>query len=228
MTESDWTLDPKINASMETFELPPASFMEKLMAERAPIEAGAPQVGNPAPEFEALNLSKKGLSKKGLSEEGLSAEGTPTDQRVGLADYRGRDLALVFGNVTCPIYRGQIRRLNEIHDELKDRYAFLLIYISEAHPEDGWQVDINREQNVIYDQPVTMTERCAIAQGCVRGHEIKMPVAIDDMNNTINNLYAGSPERLYLVDKDGIVRHRSVPGPFKLDVIETWYRFLKA
>jgi len=47
------------------------------------------------------------------------------------------------------------------------------------------------------------------------------------MNNTINTLYAGSPERLYLVDKDGIVRHRSVPGPFKLDVIETWYQALR-
>jgi len=162
-----------------------------------------------------------------LSEEGLSEDGTPTDERVGLADYRGRDLALIFGNVTCPIYRGQIRRLNEIHDELKDRYAFLLIYISEAHPEDGWQVEINREQNVIYDQPATTAERCAIARACVRGHEINMPVVVDDMNNTINNLYAGSPERLYLVDKDGIVHHRSVSGPFKLDVIEDWYRVLK-
>jgi len=217
MTDHNWTLDPAINVSMETFELPPASFMEKLMAERAPIEAGAPKVGDPAPEFEA----------QCLSEEGLSEDGTSTDERVGLADYRGRDLALIFGNVTCPIYRGQIRRLNEIYDELNDRYKFLLIYIREAHPEDGWQVEINYEQNVIYDQPVTTAERCAIAQACVRGHEIKMPVAVDDMNNTINNLYAGSPERLYLVDKDGIVRYRSVPGPFKLDVIEDWYRVLK-
>jgi hypothetical protein len=217
MTENNWTLDPQINASMETFELPSASFLEKLMAERAPIEAGAPRVGEPAPEFEV----------QWLSEEGLSEDGTLTDERVGLADYRGRDLALIFGNLTCPIYRGQIRRFNEIYAKLKDRYAFLLIYIREAHPEDGWQVEINRTQTVIYDQPVSTEERAAIAQTCVRQHLIDMPVAVDDMDDTINNLYAGSPERLYLIDADGIVRHRSVAGPFKLGVIETWYQVLK-
>jgi len=212
MTDNHWTLDSAINASMETFELPSASFLEKLAAERAPIEAGAPKVGEPAPDFAA---------------EWLSADGTKTGERVSLEDYRGRDLALVFGNVTCPIYRGQIRRFNDIYDELKERYAFLLIYIREAHPEDGWQVEINRDQNVIYDQPVTAVERAEIAKACVRQHAIDMPVAVDDMDDTINSLYAGSPERLYLIDGDGIVRHRSVSGPFKLDTIETWYHALK-
>jgi hypothetical protein len=212
MTENNWTLDPAINASMETFELPPASFMEQLAAERAPIEAGAPKVGEPAPEFAA---------------EWLSADSTTTGERVSLADYRGRDLALVFGNVTCPIYRGQIRRFNDIYDELKEQFAFLLIYIREAHPEDGWQVEINLDQNVIYAQPVTANERAEIARACVSQHAIDMPVAVDNMGDTINHLYAGSPERLYLIDADGIVRHRSVSGPFKLETIETWYHALK-
>jgi hypothetical protein len=47
------------------------------------------------------------------------------------------------------------------------------------------------------------------------------------MDNTIDQLYSGSPERLYLIDAEGAVRHRSVPGPFKLDVIENWYQALK-
>lgn len=212
MTDTRWTLDPAIDASLETFKLPPASFMEQLAAWRAPLEEAAPKVGEPAPAFKA---------------ERLSADGMPEGERVSLADYRGRDLALVFGSLTCSIYRGQIRRFNEIYDELNERLAFLLIYIREAHPEDGWQLEINRTQNVIYDQPVTAVERATIARVCVRQHAIEMPVAVDDMDDTINKLYSGSPERLYLIDADGIVCHRSVPGPFRLDIIEAWYHALQ-
>jgi len=210
MTDTRWTLDPAIDLSLETLELPPAPFMEQLMAERAPLEAAAPKVGEPAPSF-AADL--------------LSAEGIPTGEQAGLA--HERDLALVFGSLTCPIYRGQIQRYNEIYAELKHRFAFLLIYIREAHPEDGWQLEINRTQNIVYDQPVTAAERAAIARTCVCEHAIEMPVAVDDMDDTINTLYSGSPERLYLIDTNGIVRHRSVPGPFKLDTIEAWYRALQ-
>lgn len=213
MTENRWTLNQAIDASMETLELPPAPFMEQLTAERAPIEAAAPKVGEPAPAFTAKRLS---------------AEDTPTGQRVSLTDFRDCNLALMFGNFTCPVYRGQIRRFNEIYSALSERLAFLLIYIREAHPEDGWQLDINHAQNVVYDQPVTIAERAAIAQDCIRRHAIEMPVAIDDMDDTINKLYSGSPERLYLLDTNGIVRHRSVPGPFKLDAIEAWYDTLKS
>ena len=212
MTDKRWTLDPEIDAYLATMELPPAPFMQKLGAARAPIEAGAPKVGDPAPGFTAACLS---------------AGDTEAGDSIGLADFRGRDLALLFGNVTCPVYRGQIPRFNEIYNELKERVAFLLIYIREAHPEDGWQVGINYTQNVVYDQPVSAAERAAIAKNCVHGYAIRMPVAVDDMGDTINNLYSGSPERLYLIDADGVVRHRSEPGPFQLDTIEAWYSALK-
>ncbi|HJP38352.1 MAG: redoxin domain-containing protein [Gammaproteobacteria bacterium] len=212
MTDSSWTLDPVINASMETLKLPPEEDLKALMAKRAPMEARAPKVGEQAPAFTA---------------ERLSAEGKVTGEQVSLADYRGRDFALMFGSITCPIYRGQIQRFNEIYAELNERYAFLLIYISEAHPEDGWQLDINHDQSVVYNQPVTKAERIAIAQDGVCQHAIKLPLAVDDMDNTIDQLYSGSPERLYLIDAEGAVRHRSVPGPFKLDVIENWYQALK-
>ncbi len=212
MGDTHWTLDPVINASMETLKGPPEADLERLMADRASKEAKAPKVGERAPAFTA---------------ERMSAEGTVTGEQVSLADYLGRDFALMFGSITCPIYRGQIPRFNEIYAELSERCAFLLIYISEAHPEDGWQLDINHTQNVVYSQPVNMAERVAIAQDGVCQHAIKLPVAVDDMDNTIDQLYSGSPERLYLIDAEGVVRHRSVPGPFKLDVIEDWYQALK-
>jgi hypothetical protein len=220
MTDTRWTLEPAIDAYLEVFELPPEEFMQQLAAERAPIEAAAPKEGERAPDFTAQRFS---------AEAGLA------DEYFGLAEYlankkahnEGRSLALLFGNYTCPIYRGQTERFNQIYAELHDRLDFLLVYTSEAHPEDGWQVKINHTQNIVYDQPTGIEDRAAIAVDCIRSRGISMPVVVDDMDNTVNKLYSGSPERLYLINADGIVQHRSPPGPFKLNVIEAWYEALR-
>ena len=207
MTDSRWTLDPDIDAYLATMKLPPAPFMENLMAERTPLEQAAPQVGSAAPAF---------------SVELLTNNGVRTNEFVGLGDFAGRNLALLFGSYTCPVYRGQIERFNEIFAQLKDRLAFLLIYISEAHPEDGWQVGINHAQGVIYNQPESSATRAAIAADCICEKKIRMPVAIDNMENTVSRTYSASPERLYLIDGDGMVRHRSEMGPFRMKTVQAW------
>jgi hypothetical protein len=197
---------------MTTYRMPAEPFIEKMAVERAAVEAAAPKVGDVAPEFQA---------------EKLSVDGRASGDFVTLADYRGKELALMFGNLTCPIYRGQTDRFNEIFDELQDRLAFLLIYTREAHPEDGWQLDINHSQDVVYDQPTTVEGRAAIAHDCVQQRELQMAVALDDIDDSIAEKYAGWPERLYLIDANGAVRHRSRPGPFQMDAVEAWYSALK-
>lgn len=212
MTDIRWTLDPEIDAFLATMKLPPDDYMQQLAAERAVFEAAAPAVADKAPSFRA---------------ERLNSNGTRAGAYVSLSDFDGQKLALLFGSFTCPVYRGQIQRFNEIHDELRDRYEFLTIYTREAHPEDGWQVDINHDQDVVYMQPKTIEERADIAGDCLRRHGIRMPVALDDIDDSINKAYSGSPERLYLIDAKGIVRHRSSPGPFSMQVIEDWYQALR-
>jgi hypothetical protein len=212
MSDTPWTRDPAVEQFMTTFELPADPFIEKLTADRAVIEAVAPRAGEAAPEFRA---------------EKLSFDGRASGNFVTLTDYRGKELALMFGSLTCPIYRGQTDRFNEIFDELQDRLAFLLIYTREAHPEDGWQLGINHSQDVVYDQPTTVEGRAAIAHDCVQQCGLQMTVALDDIDDSIDKKYAGWPERLYIIDANGTVRHRSVPGPFQMDAIEAWYSALK-
>jgi hypothetical protein len=212
MSDTPWTRDPAVEQFMTTFELPAEPFIEKLTADRAVIEAVAPRVGEAAPEF---------LTEK------LSFDGRASGDFMTLTDYRGKELALMFGSLTCPIYRGQTDRFNEIFDELQDRLAFLLIYTREAHPEDGWQLGINHLQDVVYDQPTTVEGRAAIAHDCVQQCGLQMTVALDDIDDSIDKKYAGWPERLYIIDANGTVRHRSGPGPFQMDAIEAWYSALK-
>jgi hypothetical protein len=41
---------------------------------------------------------------------------------------------------------------------------------------------------------------------------------IDDMDNGVDTSYAALPDRLYLVDAEGIICYRSDPGPWGFDV----------
>lgn len=103
-----------------------------------------------------------------------------------------------------------------------ERAHFYVVYIQEAHAADGWQVDSNLQDGVIYAQPTSAEEREEVAEACVLHLNLSIPALIDDMTNTVDRLYAALPDRLYLVDAAGRVAYRSAPGPwgFKPDELE--------
>ncbi len=45
--------------------------------------------------------------------------------------------------------------MNEIYETYKDRVDFYLVYIREAHPTDGWQVQSNLDDHVAFLEPKT-------------------------------------------------------------------------
>lgn len=103
-------------------------------------------------------------------------------------------------------------RLNELYAAWRDRVEFYCVYIQEAHPEDGWQVDQNVQEGVVYDQPQSANERAQIAKTCVLRTGFQMPLLLDSMDNAIDRRYAALPERLYLLDESGVVAWKSVMG----------------
>lgn len=163
--------------------------------------------GSIAPEFSVSMLTKR---KKAL--------GDP----VSLSNFRGETLALVFGSYTCPLFRIHTPRIGEVFDELNGDVAFLCIYTDEAHASDGWQVPQNEEEEIVYSQPKTLQQRARIAADWKDHFDINMPLALDDMSNSLDPLYAGSPERLYVIDALGIIKFRSTDGPFHESEIEAW------
>ena len=96
------------------------------------------------------------------------------------------------------------------------------MYIQEAHPTDGWQVDPNVEEGILYQQPTSAAEREEVAEACVLNMQLSIPALIDDMANTVDLAYAAMPDRLYLIDADGTVAFKSGQGPwgFKPDDLE--------
>jgi len=104
-------------------------------------------------------------------------------------------------------------RLNEIATEFAGKIPVYCVYIREAHPEDGWQVEMNVDDDVIFNEPATTEERAEVAQVCVLQLNLEMPMLLDDMTNTADELYVALPERLYALDAEHKVAWKSVSGP---------------
>lgn len=101
-----------------------------------------------------------------------------------------------------------------MYDQYKDRVAFLVVYISEAHPSDVWQMESNVKDKVVFASPKDEAERAELAGTCVRKLGIKIPAVLDEFGNSTEANYTAWPDRLYLIDREGKVAFKSKPGPF--------------
>ena len=68
---------------------------------------------------------------------------------------------------------------------------FVVVYIREAHPEEGWILPENRRSGVAVHEPTTDEER-----------------------RTVASAYGGWPDRLYLIGSDGRIAYQGGEGPF--------------
>ena len=96
----------------------------------------------------------------------------------------------------------------------RGRAAFLLVYIREAHPEEGWILPENRRSGVAVHEPTTVDERLAVASSCAAKLHVDMPTVVDGIDNAVASAYGGWPDRLYLVGRDARIAFQGGEGPF--------------
>jgi type I thyroxine 5'-deiodinase len=77
---------------------------------------------------------------------------------------------------------------------------------------------MNIDQQIVFEQPKTEDERASVAEACVLGMELEMPMVLDRLSNEVDTAYSALPERLYTIDREGIIVYRSGPGPWGFDV----------
>ena len=104
--------------------------------------------------------------------------------------------------------------LEELHRRYGNQVAFFVVYIKEAHPEDGWVLGRNRRADVRVQDPTTDQQRADVAQTCVVRMRIGIPVLIDGIDNAVASAYGGWPDRLYLIGRDGRIAFQGGQGPF--------------
>jgi hypothetical protein len=101
-----------------------------------------------------------------------------------------------------------------MYSRYRDRAAFFVVYIREAHPSDAWQVPLNVKENVVHRSPGDVGERVDLANVCVARLGIELPAIVDDFTDSTDTAYSGWPDRLYVIDREGRIAYKSAPGPY--------------
>ncbi len=165
-----------------------------LRQEIGPFPAG-PALNETAPDFTLRRVQ--------------SQDEVTLSKLVGL-----KPVVLVFGNFTCRPFRAEAGDLEKLYMRYKDRATFLMIYVREAHPSDGWRMEVNDRMGVTVRQPRTYDERDAVAETCDKALGLGFPMVVDRIDDPVNNRYSGLPSRLYLIDRLGKVAYKGGRGPF--------------
>ncbi len=114
--------------------------------------------------------------------------------------------------------------LHDLYVQYRDHIQFLMIYIREAHPVDGWwlgggitgrltKITGFRAATDVYD-PKTIEERRVVAGRCEGALQYGIPTYVDEMDDRVSKAYAALPTRLYLVGLDGLVVYAGGLGPW--------------
>lgn len=134
---------------------------------------------------------------------------------VTLSEQLGaKPVVLIFGNFTCGPFRSRAGDVEKLYRAYGDRAAFLMVYVREAHPTDGWETRSSRRYGIQLAQPRTYAERRSVAQTCADRLGLGFPLLVDDLNDRVGARYSGMPSRLYVIDPTGTVAYQSGRGPF--------------
>ena len=98
--------------------------------------------------------------------------------------------------------------------EYQERVQFVMVYIREAHASDEWAMGSNTRAGIDYAQPQTDQERALVARQFVEHFQPGFPVVVDSADDRVNKIYGGWPDRLYVIDGDGLIAFQGKVGPF--------------
>ncbi len=115
-------------------------------------------------------------------------------------------------------------RLSDLYERYHDTVQFLMVYIREAHPTDGWWMGggltglavgtYAPQASTDIRDPRTLDERRAAAGQCETALKYGIRTWVDGVDDAVNEAYAAWPTRLYLVGVDGRVAYHGGLGPF--------------
>ncbi len=194
-------------------------------------QAFSPPPARPGSKPPASGMPSKATLVKGLFRQEIGAlePGPSLDQSAPdftLKTYDGKaeitlsklvgpkPVVLVFGNFTCGPFRSHSGNIEKLHERYKDRATFVMVYVREAHPTEGWRMESNDRVGAIVVQPKTYDERVAVAQKCGKLLDLGFPMLVDTIDDVVGTRYSGMPGRLYLIDNSGKIAFKSGRGPY--------------
>ena len=123
-----------------------------------------------------------------------------------------RPVVLVFGSLSCPKFRFDASALQRLYAAYRDRVEFLMVYVHEAHGDDGWQSTINERDRISVPPVKTIEDKQHNAALCLRRLALSLPAVVDGMDRGVETAYRAWPSAVYLVAPEGTIRWRSRLG----------------
>lgn len=105
-------------------------------------------------------------------------------------------------------------RLQKIYEAYGTKADFWWIYTQEAHATDSDRPN----RRVKIDTHKTIEDRKTAAKACAASSVLKVPVLLDDMNDSATTAYSAMPERFFILNADGKVAYAGGRGPRGVDV----------
>ena len=124
---------------------------------------------------------------------------------------------ILSGSHTWQPLRSYIHYLNDFYDEYKDRCTIILIYISEAHAADVWNIGLSA--GTINYSHKTIEDRLQCVNKFVNEFNIRIPVYADNMNDEFETKFAAWPIRYYIIE-NGKFLHIGQPSDSTFDMTE--------
>jgi thiol-disulfide isomerase/thioredoxin len=122
----------------------PAVLIRGLFAGEIGSMSEGPRLGETAPNFSLKTVDGKRT--------------IPSATLIG-----SKPLVLVFGNFTCGPFRSLYPEVDAVYQRYKNDANFLMVYVREAHPTDGWKMESNSRAGVAVKQPTTFESRVGVA-----------------------------------------------------------------
>lgn len=118
-----------------------------------------------------------------------------TGEKVTLADYKGKWLAIETGSATCSMYTKNIDAMREVRKAHPD-VEFVVVYVREAHPGE------RLHQHKSFDEKVDAARLLKPRYGEDRR------VLVDSHNGDFHKKYGMMPNVLYVIRPNGVVHYR--------------------
>ncbi|MEH6451795.1 MAG: deiodinase-like protein, partial [Psychromonas sp.] len=149
-----------------------------------PFATVAPRVGECAKDFTAIGLDGK---------------------QVKLSDFKGKRIILETGSVTCPIFGGNIKGMNQVAEKFTDdNTVFLMLYVREAHPGErleGHKTQEDKRDAAINTAKLTHPNRIFL---------------VDDVEGTAHKAWGELPNSLWVINESGKLIFRSDWNDWKM------------
>jgi Spy/CpxP family protein refolding chaperone len=124
------------------------------------------------------------------------------------AKYKGKVIVLEFGSLSCPVFRDQVKQMEQLRLSEDTKAFFMVVYTREAFPAGDKDVLRNKEQGFSVPQARSLDERRTEARLAQEKLGITIPIAVDSMDDAASTAFDAFPNGAIVIGKDGNIAAR--------------------